>query len=123
MIDPYFLISDNTFIIYSLAYQVKAGETLSKIQIILTLRLSLFIIAHMERGQIKQIMDYLRELEEEIEKEYNEQYYRGLFCLQDINMLYGIINYLMESTYMTDDQQVKPLLLFWNTGPVSARIT
>ena len=64
----------------------------------------------MERDEIKQIVDYLKELEEEVEKEYCERHYRGLFCHQDLNMLYGIIKYLMDSTYATDDQQLKPLL-------------
>ena len=64
----------------------------------------------MERDELKQIVDYLRELEEEVEKEYNERHYRGLFCLQDLNMLYSIIKYLMDSTYMNDDRQLKPLL-------------
>jgi hypothetical protein len=65
----------------------------------------------MERDELKQIMDYLKELEGEVEKEYSEQHYRGLFCLQDLNMLYSIIKYLMDSTYMTDDRQLKQLLV------------
>ena len=64
----------------------------------------------MERDELKQIVDYLRELEEEVEKEYSERHYRGLFCFQDLNMLYGIIKYLMDSTYMAEDRQLKPLL-------------
>ena len=60
----------------------------------------------MEKVEIKQIADYIKELEEGLDL----WDYQGLTTLVDLNRLYEIIKRLMDATYETDDQKLKPLL-------------
>lgn len=60
----------------------------------------------MEKGEIKQIADYLKDLEEGLV----EWDYRGITTQGHLTKLYGIIERLMNATYETKDQQLKPLL-------------
>jgi len=60
----------------------------------------------MERVEIKQIADYLKDLEEGLVK-WN---YRGITTQGHLTELYRIIERLMGATFKTKDQQLKPLL-------------
>jgi len=60
----------------------------------------------MEKVEIKQIADYLKDLEEGLV----EWDYRGVTTQGQLTELYGIIKRLMDATYETKDQQLKPLL-------------
>jgi len=60
----------------------------------------------MDRTKIKQIADYLKDLEEGLV----ELDYRGTLTLGDLNRLYVIITDLMQATFETDDRQLKLLL-------------
>ena len=60
----------------------------------------------MERAEIKLIGDYLKEREEGLDL----WVYQGPPTLGDLNRLYVIIKRLMDATYETDDQELKPLL-------------
>jgi hypothetical protein len=59
----------------------------------------------MERAEIKQIADYLKDLEEGLV----EWDYRGLSTLGHLTK-HQIIERLMKATFETDDQELKPLL-------------
>ena len=60
----------------------------------------------MDRTEIKSIADYLKDLEEGL----YEWDYRGITTQGHLTKLYGIIKRLMDATYETKDQQLKPLL-------------
>ena len=60
----------------------------------------------MEKAEIKAIADYLKDLEEGL----YELDYRGITTQGHLTKLYGIIERLMDATYETEDQQLKPLL-------------
>ena len=60
----------------------------------------------MERGQIKQIADYVKDLEEGLV----EWDYDHTAMQTELPYLYQIIKRLMDATYKTDDQKLKPLL-------------
>ena len=60
----------------------------------------------MEKGEIKQIGAYLKDLEEGLV----EWDYRGITTQGHLTKLYGIIEQLMQATYETKDQQLKLLL-------------
>ena len=60
----------------------------------------------MERAEIKQIADYLKDLEEGLV----EWDYRGLTTQGHLTKLYGIIERLMKATFETEDQELKVLL-------------
>ena len=60
----------------------------------------------MEKVEIKQIADYLKDLEEGL----YEWDYRGITTQGQLTELYRIIKRLMDATYETKDQQLKPLL-------------
>lgn len=60
----------------------------------------------MERAEIEHIGDYLKDLEEGLV----ELDYGGPPTLGDLNRLYVINKSLMEATFKTDDQELKPLL-------------
>jgi len=59
----------------------------------------------MEKGEIKQIADYLKELEEGLV----EWDYRGITTQGHLTKLYGIIKRLMDATFKTKDQELKVL--------------
>lgn len=60
----------------------------------------------MERSQINLIADYVKELEEgKIEWDYDR-----IAMQAELPYLYQIIKGLMDATYKTDDQKLKPLL-------------
>jgi len=63
-------------------------------------------MVNMESAAIKQIADYLKDLEEGLV----ERDYRGLPTLGDLNRLHVIIARLMKATYEAEDQQLKVLL-------------
>jgi len=60
----------------------------------------------MDRTEIKQIADYLKDLEEGLV----EWDYRGITTQGHLTELYGIIERLMDATFETKDQKLKPLL-------------
>jgi len=60
----------------------------------------------MEKAEIKQIADYLKDLEEGLV----ERDYRGITTQGRLTELYRIIKWLMDATYETEDQQLKLLL-------------
>ena len=60
----------------------------------------------MEKEQIKQIADYVKELEEGlVEGDYDH-----IAMQAELPYLYQVIKRLMDATYKTDDQKLKPLL-------------
>ena len=63
-------------------------------------------ITAMEKAEIKSIANYLKDLEEGL----YEWDYRGITTQGQLNELYRIIKQLMDATYETKDQQLKPLL-------------
>jgi hypothetical protein len=60
----------------------------------------------MKKAEIKQIADYLKDLEEGL----YERDYRGITTQGQLTELYRIIKRLMDATFETKDQQLKPLL-------------
>ncbi len=60
----------------------------------------------MEKAEIKSFADYLKDLEE---GSY-EWDYRGITTQGHLTELYRIIKRLMDATFKTKDQQLKPLL-------------
>ncbi|MHC4062090.1 MAG: hypothetical protein ACYSUC_04365 [Planctomycetota bacterium] len=68
----------------------------------------------MEKAEIKQIADYLKDLEEGL----YEWDYRGLLTLSHLTRLYDIIKQLMDATFETKDQKLKPLLAIMLTFTV-----
>ena len=60
----------------------------------------------MEKAEIKRIGDYLKDLEEGL-YEWDD---RGLSTLGHLTRLYEIIERLMDASFETKDQQLKPLL-------------
>ena len=60
----------------------------------------------MEKGEIKQIADYLKDLEEGL----YEWDYRGITTQGHLTKLCSIIERLMQATFETKDQELKPLL-------------
>jgi len=60
----------------------------------------------MERAKIKQIADYLKDLEEGL----YEWDYQGITTQGHLTKLYGIIEQLMKATYETKDQELKVFL-------------
>ena len=60
----------------------------------------------MEKDEIKQIGDYLKDLEEGLV----EWDYRGITTQGHLTELYRIIETLMNETFRTKDQDLKPLL-------------
>jgi hypothetical protein len=59
-----------------------------------------------ERDQIKFIADYVKKLEEDLV----EWDYDHIAMQTELPYLHQIIQRLMDATYKTDDQQLKPLL-------------
>ena len=60
----------------------------------------------MDKAEIKQIVDYLRDLEEGL----YECDYRGLPTLGELTRLHEVIRRLMDATFQTTDQKLKPFL-------------
>jgi len=60
----------------------------------------------MEKAEVKRIADYLKDLEEGL----YEWDYRGLTTQGQLTELYRIIKRLMDATFKTKDQELKPLL-------------
>ena len=60
----------------------------------------------MHKVEIKQIADYLKDLEEGLV----EWDYRGITTQGHLTELYGIIKRLMQATFETKDQELKVLL-------------
>ena len=60
----------------------------------------------MKKAEIKQIADYLKDLEEGL----YEWDYRGITTQGHLTELYRIIKRLMDATFKTKDQQLKLLL-------------
>ena len=60
----------------------------------------------MEKDEMKQVADYIEDLEGGLV----EWAYRGLSTLGHLTELHQIIERLMEATFGTDDQELKPLL-------------
>ena len=60
----------------------------------------------MENAEIKAIADYLKGLEEGL----YEWDYRGITTQGQLTELYRIIKRLMDATFETKDQKLKPLL-------------
>ena len=60
----------------------------------------------MEKVEIKRIAEYLKDLEEGL----YEWDYRGITTQGHLTKLYGIIKRLMDATFETKDQELKPLL-------------
>lgn len=60
----------------------------------------------MEKAEIKRIGNYIKDLEEGLV----ELDYRGITTQGQLTELYRIIKRLMDATYETKDQQLKPLL-------------
>lgn len=60
----------------------------------------------MESSQVKQIADYVKELEESL----FEWDYDHIAMQTELPYLYQVIKRLMDATYKTKDQQLKPLL-------------
>ena len=63
-------------------------------------------IVVMEKAEIKRIADYLKDLEEGL----YEWDYRGITTQGQLTELYRINQRLMDATFKTKDQQLKPLL-------------
>ena len=63
-------------------------------------------ITAMEKAEIKQIADYLKDLEEGL----YEWDYRGITTQGQLTELYRIIKRLMDATFETKDQELKVLL-------------
>ncbi len=63
-------------------------------------------IMAMKKAEIKAIAEYLKDLEEGLV----EWDYRGITTQGHLTKLYGIIERLMNATYETKDQELKPLL-------------
>jgi hypothetical protein len=63
-------------------------------------------ITAIQKAEIKQIADYLKDLEEGLV----EWDYRGITTQGQLTELYRIIKRLMDATYKTKDQELKPLL-------------
>ncbi len=59
----------------------------------------------MEKAEIKQIADYLKDLEDGL----YEWDYRGITTQGQLTELYRIIKRRMDATFKTEDQQLKPL--------------
>ncbi|HUW19507.1 MAG TPA: hypothetical protein VMW16_09410 [Sedimentisphaerales bacterium] len=64
----------------------------------------------MEKAEIKQIADYLKDLEEGL----YEWDYRGPNTLGHLTKLYDLIQRLMDATYEAKDQNLKVLLASLN---------
>ena len=60
----------------------------------------------MEIGQVKQIADYVKDLEEGLV----EWDYDRIAMQAELPYRYQVIKRLMDATYKTDDQKLKPLL-------------
>ncbi len=60
----------------------------------------------MEKAQVKQIGDYLKDLEEGL----YEWDYRGITTLGHLTKLYQIIEQLMNATFKNKDKKLKVLL-------------
>lgn len=60
----------------------------------------------MEKVEIKQIADYIKGLEEGLDA----WDYRGPITLGHLTKLHQIIEPLMDATFKTEDQELKPLL-------------
>ena len=60
----------------------------------------------MERTEIKEITDYIKELE----KGLGLRNYQELTMYGHLNKLYEIIKLLMDATFKTEDKQLKVLL-------------
>ncbi len=60
-------------------------------------------IMAMQKAEIKQIADYLKDLEEGL----YEWDYRGITTQGHLTKLYGIIERLMDATFETKDQELK----------------
>ena len=60
----------------------------------------------MDKAQIKQIADYIKDLEEGLDA----WDYRGPITLGHLTKLHQIIERLMKATFETEDQELKPLL-------------
>ena len=60
----------------------------------------------MDKAEIKQIADYIKDLEEGLD----QQDCRGLADLGHVTKLHLIIRRLMEATFQTTDRRLKPLL-------------
>ena len=60
----------------------------------------------MDKAEIKRIAEYLIDLEEGLV----EWDYRGITTQGHLTNLYGIIERLMQATFETKDQELKPLL-------------
>lgn len=60
----------------------------------------------MEKGEIRQITEYLKDLEEGLV----EWDYRVITTQGHLTELYRIIKRLMDATFETQDQELKPLL-------------
>lgn len=60
----------------------------------------------MEKAEIERIADYLKDLEEGLV----EWDYCGLPTLGHLTELYRVIKRLMDATFKTKDQELKPLL-------------
>ena len=63
-------------------------------------------LKRMDRTEIKCIGEYIKDLEEGL----YEWDYRGITTQGHLTKLYGIIERLMQATFETKDQQLKPLL-------------
>lgn len=63
-------------------------------------------ITSMERGQIRQIVNYVKELE----KGLVEWDYDHIAMQAELPYLYQVIKQLMDATYKAEDQRLKPLL-------------
>lgn len=66
----------------------------------------IFIIMGMEKVEIKQIADYVKELEEGLV----EWDYDHIAMQTELPYLYQVIKGLMDATYKTHDLKLKPLL-------------
>jgi hypothetical protein len=62
----------------------------------------------MEKGEIKQIGDYIKDLEESL----YEWDYDQIAMQTEWSYLYKIIQRLMDATFKTKDQDLKPLLAY-----------
>ena len=68
--------------------------------------LQYYRITTVEKAEIKQIADYLKNLEEGLV----EWDYRGITTQGQLTELYRIIKQLMDATFETKDQELKVLL-------------
>ncbi len=60
----------------------------------------------MDKVEIKQIADYLKDLEEDLDQQGG----RGLADLRHVTKLHLIVKRLMNATFQTTDQKLKPFL-------------